>query len=690
MGLYDLVYGMAAYLHQQGETSLWQMLQRDPDWAQRPTSLIDHLVERLDRKPYLLCFDDFQNVGADPSICLLFETAEKRWSKQSSRVILVSRNQPNIPMIGSCELAPISRKKIEELVVKLKVYQKDWLDQAVAQRFAGRLLGLLGPNLALINIVAIEWFRNNTSLSDAEAYLDAPDSGRVAEMILERRDPLQAGLLCLLTVLEEGASSATLLELVRAPGGHREAARPVEPAGVRPISQEEVVYALDVLKEARLVYVDQGRYHLHESVREICHSRLTEQKERLLDLHRRAGDLFLAECKKPAGAGSSCLQAARHYLQAEAYEAMIQVLFDHAVDLITAGQASPARMLLEQAERELEGYQDWPDAQRWLWIYILKSDLDAWLGRLPAAQAAAEVGLEEWGEGGKFPYEEARLRARLGSILGKMHRLDEAIGQLLAGRSAAASRIRTARSAAEKIRCKYVLLHILDTLGLAYYVQGLPQRAITQLEELLKQARAMSGFPRVVFFVARAQVRLAQIYNDLGKTVEALEQAQAGLEAFERIDLQWGAAFARAELGRIHFKQGAYEQARTWYQRSLDSARELDDSEIMVNCHLVLGEIALLHPDATGKRDLEGAAGHFDAVRRVMVGKPEREQAEGESAGAVQLPPPLEGFFTACRLWIEGLERLLAGDAEGAARLEQARETLCQFGFADDAALVGV
>lgn len=345
MGLYDLAYAIAAYLHQQGDPSLWQMLQKDPDWTQRATGLVDHLVDRLDRTPYLLCLDDFHHVGEHTEIRLLLETMEKRLHRQATKVLLLSRRNVSIPLVASRELAPIPPEQIPELVLKLRRYEKEWLDPAIAQRFARRLVEHVGVNLALMNIVAIDWFRSNTSRPDAEAYLDALDESQIAAIILEHQDPLQTSLLFALTLLEDGADCAILTKLVRPFVDSADGDPGVEPAEEAAISRADVVDALTVLREAKLVYEDGDLYRLHESVREICYRRLTGQGDRLIALHRRAGELFCARGRRARGRieeGSHLyLKAAHHYLKAEAYGRMVQVLRDHALDLVAAGRAGP-------------------------------------------------------------------------------------------------------------------------------------------------------------------------------------------------------------------------------------------------------------------------------------------------------------------------------------------------------------
>lgn len=270
-----------------------------------------------------------------------------------------------------------------------------------------------------------------------------------------------------------------------------------------------------------------------------------------------------------------------------------------------------------------------------------------------------------------------------------MYQLDPAIEHLAASRDLIQRYIQTASSVAEKTRRRYVLLHVLDSLGLAYYVKTSYEQAIACLEELLNYARFLGGTPRAVFFSARAQVRLAQIYNYIGEPAKAMEQAQAGRQAFDKIGLRWGLAFAQNELGRIHFAQGAYDQARSYYQDSLEIARELSDREISVNCHLVLGEIAIVHPDPAGRRDLEGATRHLEAARRILEGRPEQQRPHEEPPEPARLPPPLEGFLEACRLWIRGIEEQQRGHrTEAAACFQEAEDILQRFGFDDDVALL--
>ncbi|HEC02059.1 MAG TPA: NACHT domain-containing protein, partial [Phycisphaerales bacterium] len=599
MDFNKLASEIADCLSQQGEDLLRQFLcGRGKEQAAPAPDVIDLLVGLLNRRQYLLCFDDFHYVSGDPNIRSLLRKLVEKLRATSTKVILIGQRKPSVARIGGRELRGMTRTEVQSLLLALRERDKEWLDETAAGKFADRLMELVGVNLTLMNIVAMEWLESHTTRKQAEDYLDRLDVAEIAKLILEREDKAQNTLLTILSILKDWEDRFTLIELAQ-----------------KMVNKGKLDQAISTLVRVKLVEENEERYRLPKSVRKVCRERQREQQEDLSGLHRHVADIHSKKGR--------ILSAVDHYLKAKAFSEAIKLLADNMLVITRAGGGEKALRQLERIEGATFSRRDG------LWVRILKGDLEAWLGRLEAAQRSVEIGLQGLAripesERPAYKYEEGRLKARLGTILGSKRELEKMMQYLDESKTLMQEYMweKGIKGQASRVPA---LLMVFNNLGIAHCVlanelEG-PDRAsnfkkaIRSFEECINTGEAFKGIPHVDYIIPWALVNLSQVYDDRGEENDrekALKKAHQGLKKFQEIGHQWGIGFANSTLGTIYLRLGDYEKAAKHHQRGLKAAHKCADIEGIISSSVTLAEINII------KREWPAVDKYLEAAKEAL------------------------------------------------------------------------
>ncbi|MBN2392721.1 MAG: CHAT domain-containing protein [Anaerolineae bacterium] len=651
MGFSELATGIGEYLEQCGEESFGQWYQSSQNRTQPARSVISRLTELLNREQYFLCFDNFHHVSDDEDIRSLFKELEQALDETATKVILIGQTAPGIQGIGGRELRGMTRKEIQQLVLRLRAYDKGWLNRTLAAGFADRLIGLVGMNPGLMEIVAINWLRNHTTPAEAQAYLDSLNKAKIAELILGRGDKSQIALLTMLSILDEWEELSTLIEL-----GHGEG-----------MNKEEVAQTLEILRDAGLIQEDEEKYGLIQSVRKLCIEQQIQQPEKLSDLHQRVAEIY-------AGRGD-LLSAFGHYLKAEAFSEALQLILDNMLEITRAGGGERASKQL--GKLQVAALVGKLTARERIQVWMLIADFRAWLLRLDLAQSAVEKGLQALeripeDERSAYKYEEGRLKGRLGVILAakakeeELEQLEESV------RCLNESQILIQEYMEEHgitVHGVHASLMVLNNLGIAYRKiatgsKGVDRtasfsKAVHSFEACINECGIYEGVPHVDYTLPWAWVNLSQAYDDRkdeGDQELALKAAHRGLEGFQKINHQWGIGFANRTLGTIYLRLEEYENAEDCLQQGRESARRLGDRQAIILSSVKLAEINIL------RREWPAVDQYLETAREVL------------DKVAVDWMPEYVSYF---ERWAEGVKLLEKGQVDEGERI--LRDVLAYF-----------
>ncbi|MCP4540743.1 MAG: hypothetical protein GY832_26695 [Chloroflexi bacterium] len=673
-GFQDIVLAIAEYLREQDIGELWhwvqgQTLDRSLPIAQTTRKLL--MV--LNQEQYLLCFDDVHRIHREQlQVQQLFDELEDKLDESKTRIILISRQRPYSKWKGHY-LEALSEDHIQKLIIKLGLnYDKDWLTSDIATQFAFKLIGLVDCNLKLMEVLAFDWLRQNTTKADAQLYMQGLGRQSVAQAVFRQSDN-HAVLLRILSVLDFPESQAILCELAHA----------------QSMSKDDFVNTLGELVELRLVDGNErDEYYVHDTVRELCLKGLISGSEQLTYIHQQIGASFLKTMKSTGRGGKLCWQAFYHFAEAGDCASAIQVLIEYDLELVGIGKAEQVLKRIDQMITTLSRREqlDRMTDQQWLWMYIFRSRLNAWLGKLSEAKSIAEIGLDELKQidNGQFEYEKAWLHARLGISLADMEDYGAAVRQLEESLESMRAYLGLGESIGERRLRRYELMRVLENLGYAYSLLGTREgheKAFGYLEELVKLANAEAGAPKADYQKAKALVRFGYIYNRLGDYPLALKNLHESLRLFNELAHVWGISFVNCELGNTYFGLEDDVQAKQHYQLGLVKAREIGDGEIMLVAHINMGELHLVNG-----RIIESAQ-HFESAQRILEGKPEFAHSE-ESAKPIERPY-LESFLDIYKMWLQGVKQIQEGQiTQGADNIFTTLDELQERSATEDVVLV--
>ncbi|HEX9709018.1 MAG TPA: tetratricopeptide repeat protein [Candidatus Thermoplasmatota archaeon] len=481
------------------------------------------LREDFENIDAVLYFDDIQDAPQELQhfLRMLVETAPEF---PGLAMVLVSRPLPHI--IDRREVAVTKRvvevklegldKASARLLVRPEILQKPEEFEEVYKRTGGvpLLLELAQPAA------------RPALVPDAAAF--------VHNEILKRLSPGASATVALASAFRTTVRRDALLSL---PGA--------DPSHVRELAD------LDLLQER-----PDGRYDIHDLVREFVYSRLTPQQ--LVEMHTAAAT-FLAASSDPR----DVLERIHHLERAGRSDAAALAAVTEGWKLITAGLY---RELLGTVEN-LSGKG--LEAAGVMALDELKSDLyaklEAWERAFDHAKAAldrsVELGRSE--DAGRLYSKLAWLESQRGFTQAAVEHFNRAIELLSVAGQAGASD----------------LVHAELNLGVALHRLGEVAEAAAHLERAAKVGR---GAGRSLL-VAEAQLLLARILTERGDLAHARERANEAITLLEGAE---GTEQSRAEallvLGELALREKHFDEAIGHLEESLELCEELEILDLAV------------------------------------------------------------------------------------------------------------
>lgn len=481
------------------------------------------LKEDFENIDAVLCFDDIQDAPQELQhfLRLLVETSPEF---KGLATILVSRPLPHI--VDRREVAVTKRvvevklegldKASARLLVRPEVLAKPEQFEEVYKRTGGvpLLLELAQPSA------------RPAMVPDASAF--------VHNEILKRLTPGASNTVALASVFRTSVRRDALLSIADADIAH----------------VQELV-GLDLLQER-----PDGRYDIHDLVREFVYARLTPQQ--LIEHHSTAAK-FLAGSNDPR----DVLERIHHLERAGRTDAAALAAVDEGWRLITAGLY---RELLGTVEN-LSGKG--LEAGGVMALDELKSDLyaklEAWERAFDHAKAALdrsiELGRDE--DAGRLYSKLAWLESQRGITQAAVEHFTRAIELLVrAGQAGAAD-----------------LVHAELNLGVALQRLGQSDEAVTHLERAGTVGREAGRS----LLVAEAELLMARILTERGDLEHAHRRANEAITLLEGAE---GTEQSRAEallvLGELALRQKHFDEAIGHLEESLELCEELEILDLAV------------------------------------------------------------------------------------------------------------
>ena len=129
--------------------------------------------------------------------------------------------------------------------------------------------------------------------------------------------------------------------------------------------------------------------------------------------------------------------------------------------------------------------------------------------------------------------------------------------------------------------------YTMGNLGYAYLLSDEPGRALAVLEEGAQK----ENLDAASFWVAHPLIVLAEAYRVIGKTKLANETIFRALELANSREERTLEAWAMPVMAEINADMGEIDQAIDWYRRGLSQASEFSMLPLTAHCHLGLGKL---------------------------------------------------------------------------------------------------
>ena len=142
-------------------------------------------------------------------------------------------------------------------------------------------------------------------------------------------------------------------------------------------------------------------------------------------------------------------------------------------------------------------------------------------------------------------------------------------------------------SIAREVKDRHHLAWGLSISGWAYYKQGAYEKSLTCLDEALPIWR----MPLHPSGLAWALSVCAATHSALENLDVAKDMLDEGLQMWQHVDTPWGVAWVYFDYGRIAKRRGFSEDARDWYQKSLDIRLGIKDKLGIAECMEELGRL---------------------------------------------------------------------------------------------------
>jgi tetratricopeptide (TPR) repeat protein len=580
-GIDGIVWRLAGFLARHSHAHLLCLLhsaRRPGGQAPPPEMLFDFLLQAVRGRDFLICLDDFQFVDNDPLLDHLSRRLHGEVIAGALALIVTSRRMPSfVQTVDSAPLAGLSSADARRLLETHGLMLNDDLAAALYARTEGN------PQLLILAIDALRRVVDPARLIDR-----LTEAANIERYLMRELDARLAD--------DERAVMGAVAALLGFPATRDAIDAMLEQGSVR--------RTLSDLAGRHLLAINVGElgneYRQHAIIQSFYYG-LLGKRERTM-LHLRAGTYYESEELDP-------LRAARHFAQIDEHNHAARLLTGALDPLIGQGHARPLlRLLNETPPAELE------PALR-LSVNEARGDLQYLLGDLDGAivRYGEAIAIDSSSD----PLAQARLHRKLGDVLARRGRNDEALASLDQAR---ALLVTASDAVAERARLAVSIGTVLWSLG-RYDEAAMAQAALDQLGDAqidlrvpadlhdlvgkihyrkgdlagsIAQFQAALGLRQRVAdqqAVMKSYSNLAVVYNTQHRDAEALHANQAALEIAERIGDTVALSVLYTNLSLNYQNLASYDRAITFGQQSLVLRERMGDVRGMATVHGNIGEI---------------------------------------------------------------------------------------------------
>jgi ATP/maltotriose-dependent transcriptional regulator MalT len=543
-GIEVVIWKLAAFLAWHGQEELWRMLQSSRQSGGQPPpadTLFDYLLQMVEGRAYLLCFDDLHLVGDDPILLRLVERLRAALGAGRLSLVITARQLP--AFVQSVEEDVLAGLSLEDARLLLNRW-----GLTLPGPLFDRLYAHTGGNVQFLTL-AINVLQQETEPAGAiDRLVESDDIERyLLTEVYERLTDQEQAVMGAVAVLMGYPSSQDAIEAV--------------------LDGESVRRTLRQLADRHLLIVREGaegrEYQQHAMVQAFYYDLTGRSKRRSMHLHAAAH----YEVDAP-----DLLRAAIHYEKAEAYSKSVQLATENVRLLISLYQA---RQLAEL----LAGF----DAQRlseveWIQVNAALGQLYAFLGERAKAAACYETAIErlEWLDEGPEVW---TLRAKVFHGIGQLQ-YNEAPAEALVWLQRAFEELARGGGQADKATEAALYIDMAWAHRRLHHVTEAMDALQNGLARLPRRPSQLRG---------EALARLAALYVAQFDLVNAQHYAQMAVENNRHLRDIWHEQTVLVMLGTIKHIGCDWKGAIEEYERALALAVEIGDRAVQAALEVNLG-----------------------------------------------------------------------------------------------------
>jgi tetratricopeptide (TPR) repeat protein len=634
-GFVGLMNALAEFLVQHGQDRLRHLLSssqyQDHRYMPSTSVLIHCFLDLIDKKGYVICFDDFHLVDQDEQVTNFIRQVRKKLHDSGTTMIIISRHIPSCVQTSDVEhLKGLGEVDTRNLLERKNITLDDELFQLLYKKTEGN------AQLLELAITSLQQHDKPATLINDLARTD-----NVERYLIQTVDvglqPTEQHVMRILAMLLEYGGTRDAIEFL--------------------LDGESVRKSLRVLCDLSLLTssntLNRKIYQQHATVRDFYYDELSKFERK--EMHVKAGNYYQNEELDP-------LKSATHFFRACDYERAAKLATTHVQAIINQGQSyalgallaefapdhvtpavwiticttygeisaflgefSRARSLVKQAIVQGEmlvstNEQREAQASR----YRLLALIDERTGQYEQAEVACRQGLALIDTVQRPHMELARLHTQLAEVLWRQSKYDAAEYECFNGQAALPSEVEAPvehaqlllrlatiddahgryTQAIEKLQHGLELSQhannrklqaaILNNLGICLDALGRSKEALAQYSESTEIKEQIGDIDGAVDTLINQGV----IYLAHGQYDRALHAHTEARSIAEKYAMPLPLALAIMNTGVIHFLQGDLDDAASHLNDALARFQSLDDTYGECDCSYRLGDIALQNGDA--------------------------------------------------------------------------------------------
>ncbi len=543
-GIEVIIWKLAAFLAWHSQEELWRMLQSARQTGGQPPppeTLFDYLLPMLEKRPYLLCFDDLHLVEDDPLLIRLVERLRAALVAGTLSLIITARRVPSLMQSDEVDsLVGLDAADARLLLTGAGLHLPDDLFEQLYAHTGGN------AQFMILAMVVLRHEADPASAIDRLAESDDIERYLLAE-VEERLTEQEQAVMAAVAVLLGYPASQDAIEAV------------LDGASARRILRQLADRHLLIVREGVL-----GReYQQHAMVQAFYYDLLGRSRRRAMHM---AAAVFY-ESEEP-----DLLRAAIHYERGGSYSRAAQLATQELWPLISQGQMRSLRRLLEQFNAaQLE-------PMAWVNVQLALGQICDLRVESQQARSHYQTALEQLDAMADGP-DVALLRARVFRGLGRLvynEQPQEAVDWLRRASD-------ELRRAGDSVDAQLEAAIDID-LGWAHRRLHNVEQAMAALQRGLDRLPPGPSQLR-----GEALTRLVALYVVQFDLENARDYAQLAVENSRRLRDVWHEQTVLAMLGNIKHLDCDWPGAIQDYERVLALAAEIGDRSVRAAMEVNLG-----------------------------------------------------------------------------------------------------